>query len=1282
MAQVGTNYGLINTTGTYADISGGTDVNAIEANDAISGDLPIGFTFLFDGVNYTVCRASSNGWLSLGSTATGSLPANNLTSSTPGRPFIAPLWDDLSGAPGLFGLGRGVAKYQTTGAVGSRIVHMQWREWKWDRNMTTEFNTVSFSCKLYETTNVIEFNYQQELVGPTNNSGGASIGVSSVATGANNFLSLNNTGASPTASGTVETSNLSGRPATDQVYRIVPCKPPTLSTSTLTNCATSNYTVSVNVSNLGSAPSVDLVSSVGGVFANDVGVGTYTSPALANGTAQTISVVHNGNSLCNLPLGNFNSTGNCVTNGACLTPTLTIPTDGCGSNSLDASIPITFPGTALGNDVLLESVDLIIQATLFNNSDFEVRLVSPTGQSRNLVINRFGSGSNIGNPATCPSAFLRLIDGGTPLTNTNTNNVTGNYAPEQTLAGFTGNPNGQWTLRLCDEGILIAGALKFARLNFVILGSSDPCDPRLIACGQGLTPNSTAGYPNTLPPSACAFNGAASTGGVHWWGHTAAASGEITASLCGTANFNTRLSVFRATPDCSNLTCVAMSDDGPGCPGNSSILRFLASAGETYLFAVHGAGAAAGTYTIGLFCQPACTPAAANDLCPVALPVLSALADGSTPPLAQDNTCAHVDGPTSVSGPAPVVGLWYTFNAGDHARHRLRLITNAPGYTATQMGYALYSGTCSALSATGELAGSNAAGQFTDLPLLTPDGDYRLLLYNNGSITQAGSFAMLVDHPGMHDAGVTAVSAPTGVVCGNMVGPVVTLKNFGEADLTSVILRVTIDGGASILDHPWVGTLAYGATTTVNLPAVLTPLGLHALEVAAVSPNGQPDEIAANDQSSTNYDASGQPVKVVVHTDGAGSDITWTIYDAFFFPLVNGGSYGNNTTYESTHCLATTLGECYTFYLFDSSGDGLCCGNGDGYWQIRDGANRLLVGDQFLASVDGSQSPAINTASPLYVGHEFCLPGGPSNIVANECGIFNNTLNNKVYCTAVQGVLSYQFEFSDPDAGFLRRIALPRPWVKFGEMVTVPLQPGVRYFTRVRVDQGASGFADDRFGGGCDMGIDPAQVPGCTQLIDNPNLNTHSCGVTKAFGGSDKIWAQPVLGGTAYRFQFSNPGEGYNRVMPSNNYVCVLHWDTLPLVNGSTYDVRVSVLVNGQWSGYCGAACALTILNLPGMSQEGRAVTASRHDGISLYPNPVTQDRVSIRIDGLTDEHQEVLVEVYSITGERVVFQRFANEGDLINRTLEVPPSLNAGTYLVRVNVNGEVSTHKLNIVR
>jgi hypothetical protein len=135
-------------------------------------------------------------------------------------------------------------------------------------------------------------------------------------------------------------------------------------------------------------------------------------------------------------------------------------------------------------------------------------------------------------------------------------------------------------------------------------------------------------------------------------------------------------------------------------------------------------------------------------------------------------------------------------------------------------------------------------------------------------------------------------------------------------------------------------------------------------------------------------------------------------------------------------------------FLYDAAGDGIA--NTSGYWSLSEEDGDLVMRD------DGNfaqRSPALAPASSDYDGHRFCLPLGPSAIDASEL--------RQVHPLAVrQGVLDdgpgaslYQFNFMNPNAGFHRRIAVPRNWVKFSEMVTNPLSPGVVYFVRARADQ-------------------------------------------------------------------------------------------------------------------------------------------------------------------------------------------------------------------------------------
>lgn len=213
-AQI-TNYNFSASTGgaaAYTAITGGTPIvtqyNATNDNDdGFANALPIGFTFNFNGTNYTTFNVCANGFMTFGGPLiSASNWVNNITShATVTRPIIAPYWDDLNINGGL--------SYVLTGVAPLRVLTVQWK----DADQYGGGIVLNFQVKLYETSNIIEFVYQQTGAG-TVTGDGASIGITATATGSGNFLSLNNVGTAPVPSSTVETTNLL-RPATGQIYR-------------------------------------------------------------------------------------------------------------------------------------------------------------------------------------------------------------------------------------------------------------------------------------------------------------------------------------------------------------------------------------------------------------------------------------------------------------------------------------------------------------------------------------------------------------------------------------------------------------------------------------------------------------------------------------------------------------------------------------------------------------------------------------------------------------------------------------------------------------------------------------------------------------------------------------------------------------------------------------------------------------------------------------------------------------------------------------------------------
>ncbi|MEO5583847.1 MAG: T9SS type A sorting domain-containing protein, partial [Flavobacteriales bacterium] len=296
-----------------------------------------------------------------------------------------------------------------------------------------------------------------------------------------------------------------------------------------------------------------------------------------------------------------------------------------------------------------------------------------------------------------------------------------------------------------------------------------------------------------------------------------------------------------------------------------------------------------------------------------------------------------------------------------------------------------------------------------------------------------------------------------------------------------------------------------------------------------------------------------------------------------------------------------------------------------------------------------------------------------------SCGIFNFTPNSNVYCTNAPGATSNQFEFSDPDAGFIRRITVNTNKVRFNQMVTSPLTPGVKYFVRAR-SNAAGPIAEAHFGGGCEVAMS-STLP-CTQLINAPTYG-HSCNETRAFNtNSSFIYALPVVGATEYQFRIFIPSEGYDETFIRSTYILQLKWNTSvapPLVNGSTYNVQVNVKVGTLYSGFCGDICTITIDN---SANRPEASMIQSNGTATLWPNPVRESQVNLSIDGIQDADQNITVDIQDIYGKQVFAKEFGNSGERFSTILDLPGDVASGVYMVNITVNGKRTVQRLSIIR
>ncbi|MCO6482140.1 MAG: hypothetical protein J5I62_05045, partial [Flavobacteriales bacterium] len=183
----------------------------------------------------------------------------------------------------------------------------------------------------------------------------------------------------------------------------------------------------------------------------------------------------------------------------------------------------------------------------------------------------------------------------------------------------------------------------------------------------------------------------------------------------------------------------------------------------------------------------------------------------------------------------------------------------------------------------------------------------------------------------------------------------------------------------------------------------------------------------------------GNMAVISITTDADPGQLTWEVTNESSQVVASGAPTQANTTENSTVFLA---GTCYGFAVYDSNGDGIA----NGGWELRTTDGKVILRDEFST---GSSSPVNPPLSGSYGNyHSFCLPLAAPDVHPAECDVFDNRSDNKVFANKVAGTnylggtLNYQFEFSDPDSGFIRRIKKPRNYIVFSELNPSPLKGG------------------------------------------------------------------------------------------------------------------------------------------------------------------------------------------------------------------------------------------------
>ncbi len=182
-----------------------------------------------------------------------------------------------------------------------------------------------------------------------------------------------------------------------------------------------------------------------------------------------------------------------------------------------------------------------------------------------------------------------------------------------------------------------------------------------------------------------------------------------------------------------------------------------------------------------------------------------------------------------------------------------------------------------------------------------------------------------------------------GVDCNEEVIVDVLITNYGETTITDVEIEVVVNGLAvdvvnATMDVPFQEQGIVYITIDDNLDQTDNDIVLNLLSV-----NGQADGDATNNSASTttDLDSDYDIVTLVINADNYPGETSWEVIDDSNQVIASGGVNGAGQAFTEEICL--DYNACFSLYVYDSYGDGICCGYGLGDFQVLDASGAMIV---------------------------------------------------------------------------------------------------------------------------------------------------------------------------------------------------------------------------------------------------------------------------------------------------------------------------------------------------
>jgi hypothetical protein len=411
------------------------------------------------------------------------------------------------------------------------------------------------------------------------------------------------------------------------------------------------------------------------------------------------------------------------------------------------------------------------------------------------------------------------------------------------------------------------------------------------------------------------------------------------------------------------------------------------------------------------------------------------------------------------------------------------------------------------------------------------------------------------------------------VVCNDEVEVHAVITNLGETTITTAQIQVVVNG--LVVDVNFAGVeIPYQEDGTVvitiddNLVQTNNTITLNLLNV-----NNQVDGDSTNNSASTTttLDSDYDIVTLIINADDYPGETSWEVIDeGTSLVIASGGVNGANEVFSEEICLSYS--SCFTLSVYDSYGDGICCGFGEGDFELLNAFGNSIVYnngdfDHEAHEVFCPDGTGCGITAAVTVSHS-------SSVSANDGSITINTSS---------GLSPFQYSINGGQS-----------------FATTNSFSGLAPGTYSIMVQGATGLCSYE---------DSVTIEACA-LISVDIEHTDASTVVNADGSIEII---PTSGTPPYQYSIDG----------GQNFVSSNEFPNLPV---GPYNVIVQ-----DASGICPYEIVVPIEATGSVGIDDADDTLS--DGIRLYPNP-TNNSFNVEIESFSSE--AVTIEVYDQLGRTI----------------------------------------------